>query len=270
MAGAIARAGDVPERGRQARRHRACRSTASAGTSGRARRRPTSWPRTRRLLRATHRALRPAALHVREQLPGRQGELLRTRAVERVQADRGRASPRPRRPRCSTTRPPRLPSDLEPLSRRIAGAILASVALFSTGCRTPFHLSDEHVTTGPQSPSLDISVLACAPVAALGVAAPGALRGLRRPHRLARALHRAAANVAADPGHPDAGGAEPGLSTRDWPGSTPSSSRATVAAVSRIERDSSGSAPPSALDTCCNRGSPSSPRPCSTSSSSGA
>jgi len=87
------------------------------------------------------------------------------------------------------------------LSRRIAGAILASVALFSTGCSTPFHLSDEHVTTGPQSPFLDISVLACAPVAALGVAAPGALQGLSLTvsHALSTALTQASPPIRAIP-----------------------------------------------------------------------
>jgi hypothetical protein len=64
------------------------------------------------------------------------------------------------------------------LSRRIAGAILASVAMFSTGCSTPFHLSDEHVTSWPQSPSLDVAVLACKPVATLGVVSPAGIQGL--------------------------------------------------------------------------------------------
>jgi hypothetical protein len=64
------------------------------------------------------------------------------------------------------------------LSRRIAGAILASVAIVSTGCSTPLHLSDDHVTSLPRSPSLDIAVLACEPVATLGVVAPGGIQGL--------------------------------------------------------------------------------------------
>jgi hypothetical protein len=73
---------------------------------------------------------------------------------------------------------------------RIAGAILASVAMFAAGCSTPFHLSDDHITSGPQSPSLDIAVLACAPVATLGVAAPGGIQGLSLTvsHALSTAL----------------------------------------------------------------------------------
>jgi hypothetical protein len=59
----------------------------------------------------------------------------------------------------------------------MAGVILASVAMFSSGCSTPFHLSDEHITSGPQSPSLDIAVLACQPVATLGVVARAGSRG---------------------------------------------------------------------------------------------
>jgi hypothetical protein len=46
------------------------------------------------------------------------------------------------------------------LGQRIAGAILASVAMLWAGCRTPFHLSDDHVKSGPQSSSLDIEGLA--------------------------------------------------------------------------------------------------------------
>jgi hypothetical protein len=87
------------------------------------------------------------------------------------------------------------------LSRRIAGAILASVAIFLAGCSTPFHLSDEHVTSGPQSPSLDIAALACAPVATLGVTAPGALQGLSLTvsHALSTALTQASPPIRAIP-----------------------------------------------------------------------
>jgi hypothetical protein len=56
--------------------------------------------------------------------------------------------------------------------------MLASVAMFAAGCSTPFHLSDDHITSWPQSPFLDVAVLACKPVAALGVVAPGAAQGL--------------------------------------------------------------------------------------------
>jgi hypothetical protein len=79
------------------------------------------------------------------------------------------------------------------LATRIAVAILASVAMFSAGCSTPVHLWDDHVTLGPKSPSLDIAVLACAPVATLGVVAPASIQGLSPTvsHALATALSQA-------------------------------------------------------------------------------
>jgi hypothetical protein len=64
------------------------------------------------------------------------------------------------------------------LSRRAIGAILAAIAAFSTGCRTPLQLSDAHVTSQPLAPSFDLALLACQPVAILGVIAPGAIQGL--------------------------------------------------------------------------------------------
>ena len=79
------------------------------------------------------------------------------------------------------------------MATRIAVAILASVATFSAGCTTPVHLWDDHVTSGPRSPSLDITVLACAPVATLGVVAPASIQGLSPTvsHALATALSQA-------------------------------------------------------------------------------
>jgi hypothetical protein len=87
------------------------------------------------------------------------------------------------------------------LATRIAGAILAWVAMFSVGCSTPFHLSDDHVTSGPRSPSLDIALLACAPVATLAVVAPGAIQGLSPTisHALATALAQASPPIRAIP-----------------------------------------------------------------------
>jgi hypothetical protein len=83
----------------------------------------------------------------------------------------------------------------------MAGVILASVAMFSSGCSTPFHLSDEHVTSGPQSPSLDFAVLACEPVATLGVVAPGGIQGLSPTvsHALTTALSHASPPIRAIP-----------------------------------------------------------------------
>ena len=56
--------------------------------------------------------------------------------------------------------------------------ILVASALFAAGCSAPFHLSDEHVTSTPRPPSVDMRVLACEPVPVLGVAAPSYIQGL--------------------------------------------------------------------------------------------
>jgi hypothetical protein len=64
------------------------------------------------------------------------------------------------------------------LSAHIAVVSLASVAMFAAGCSAPLHLSDEHMTAGPRSSSLDIAFLACQPVATLGVVAPAGIQGL--------------------------------------------------------------------------------------------
>jgi hypothetical protein len=64
------------------------------------------------------------------------------------------------------------------VSGRVVGAIIVSLAMFAAGCSTPFYLSDDHVTSTPRSPSVDMAVLACEPVAALGVVAPSVIQGL--------------------------------------------------------------------------------------------
>jgi len=62
-------------------------------------------------------------------------------------------------------------------SERVVGILVAS-AMFAAGCSTPFHLSDDHITSTPRASSADMAVLACKPVAALGVVAPSGLQGL--------------------------------------------------------------------------------------------
>ena len=57
------------------------------------------------LCRDLHRGLRGVALHVREQLPRRQGLLQLSRVLERLQAPRQRRKPGARRPICSPGRP---------------------------------------------------------------------------------------------------------------------------------------------------------------------
>lgn len=64
------------------------------------------------------------------------------------------------------------------LSGRVVRAVIVSSAMFAAGCSTPFHLSDGHVTSTPRPPSIDMAVLACEPVAALGVVAPSGIQGL--------------------------------------------------------------------------------------------
>ena len=83
----------------------------------------------------------------------------------------------------------------------MAGAMLASVVMVSAGCSTPFHLSDDHVTSAPRSSSLDIAVLACKPVATLGVVAPGSIQGLSPTvsHALSTALTQASPPIRAIP-----------------------------------------------------------------------
>jgi len=54
------------------------------------------------------------------------------------------------------------------LTGRVLPAVIVSSAMFVAGCSAPFFLSDEHVTSTPRAPSVDMVALACAPVAALG------------------------------------------------------------------------------------------------------
>ena len=73
--------------------------------------------------------------------------------------------------------------------------------MLSAGCSTPVHVSDDHVTSGPRSPALDIAGLACAPVATLGVVAPAAIQGLGPTvsHALATALSQTSPPIRAIP-----------------------------------------------------------------------
>ena len=83
-----------------------CRSTASACTSAPRRSRSIELAdATRALVPARDRLLRSGALHVREQLPGGQGELLVPRCSGTRSSGSPPASRPPRRRRCSTTRP---------------------------------------------------------------------------------------------------------------------------------------------------------------------
>jgi hypothetical protein len=79
------------------------------------------------------------------------------------------------------------------MNRRLAVAILALSAALSAGCSAPFHMSDAHVTSTPRSPSLDIAVLVCEPVATLGLVAPSGIQGLSPTvsHALITALSEA-------------------------------------------------------------------------------
>jgi hypothetical protein len=62
--------------------------------------------------------------------------------------------------------------------------------MLAAGCSTPFHLSDDHITSTPRASSVDMAVLSCEPVAALGVVAPSYIQGLSPTvsHALAIAL----------------------------------------------------------------------------------
>jgi hypothetical protein len=62
-------------------------------------------------------------------------------------------------------------------SARVVG-ILVSAAMFAAACSGPFHVSDQHITSMPRLPSVDMAGLVCEPVAALGVVAPAGLQGL--------------------------------------------------------------------------------------------
>ena len=63
-------------------------------------------------------------------------------------------------------------------SRRVVAISIVLSAIFAAACTTPFYLSDGHITSTPRPPSVDLAVLACEPVATLGIAAPANLQGL--------------------------------------------------------------------------------------------
>src|ERR1700741_653085 len=73
--------------------------------------------------------------------------------------------------------------------------------MLAAGCSAPFHLSADHVPSGPQSPSFDVAALACEPVATLGVVAPGSIQGLSPTvsHALVTALAQASPPIRALP-----------------------------------------------------------------------
>lgn len=66
---------------------------------------------------------------------------------------------------------------MRPTTRCATLALAWSVAL-SAGCSTPFHMSDDHVTSAPRAQALDIRALTCEPVTTLGVVAPAGIQGL--------------------------------------------------------------------------------------------
>jgi len=73
--------------------------------------------------------------------------------------------------------------------------------LLAAGCSAPFHMSDDHVTSTPRPPSVDLAVLACAPVATLGIVAPSGIQGLSPTvsHALTQALAQASPPIRAVP-----------------------------------------------------------------------
>jgi hypothetical protein len=83
------------------------------------------------------------------------------------------------------------------VSGRVVGTIIVSSVLFAAGCSTPFYLSDDHVTSTPPPPSVDMAVLACEPVAALGIVASPGLQGLSPTvsHALAIALAQGSPSI---------------------------------------------------------------------------
>lgn len=84
-------------------------------------------------------------------------------------------------------------------SGRIIGTTSVLLAMCAAGCSTPFHVSDDHVTSTPRPSSVDIAALACAPVASLGIVAPSGIQGLTPTvsHALVRALGQASPPIRA-------------------------------------------------------------------------
>ena len=112
------RGGGLPQRLRQARRHRHAAHRLRLARRARSRSARRSWRRRwRRCMSYCIEQFGPERVHVREQLPGGQGLVLVQRAVQRLQAAlvEGLLG-RPSAPRCSTT--PRLASTGSPNNRR--------------------------------------------------------------------------------------------------------------------------------------------------------
>lgn len=86
-------------------------------------------------------------------------------------------------------------------SGRVVGTSIVLSAMFAAGCSTPFHMSDDHVTSTPRPASVDMAVLACEPVASLGIVAPSGIQGLGPTvsHALAIALAQASPPIRAVP-----------------------------------------------------------------------
>lgn len=84
-------------------------------------------------------------------------------------------------------------------AERSVGILLAVSVALSTGCSTPLHLSDIHVTSVPRPPPLDAAALTCGPVTTLGMVAPGGIQGLSPTvaHALVTALSTASPPIRA-------------------------------------------------------------------------
>jgi len=84
---------------------------------------------------------------------------------------------------------------------RVVRASLVPSALVSIGCSTPVYMSDDHITSTPRPPSVDMAALACEPVATLGIAAPSGIQGLNPTvsHALTVALAQASPPIRAVP-----------------------------------------------------------------------
>ena len=148
-------------------------------------------------------------------------------------------------------------------------SVIVLSAIFSAACSTPFHLSDGHITSTPRPPSVDMAVLACEPVATLGIAAPAGLQGLSPTvsHALTIALAQGSPPIRAVP--------MPEVLNRLTDRGLAVEYADLLAGYGRSgiperERGSSALAPRSVPATCCNPGSPSSASLSSTSSSSAA
>jgi len=84
----------------------------------------------------------------------------------------------------------------------VGGALLAGAAILLAGC-TPLHLWETHTTATPRSPAFEVTALARAPVATLGLLAPAALQGFSAAlaHALSSALAEASPSIRSLPSH---------------------------------------------------------------------